>query len=214
VTGDAYSDPSAADGLPFSQAAANNRGPILGELRRLLSTSHSVLEIGSGTGQHALHFAAAMPELKWQPTEHPDALALLRCRCHGGVLEGLAEPRPLDINHRPWDVGEADTIYTANTLHIVGRSSVEAFFIGAAASSATQLLVYGPFNYDGRYTSESNERFDAWLRERDAGSGIRDFEWVSDLAAAGGYTLHEDIAMPANNRLLCWRRDRVSFPRT
>ncbi|MEE4278887.1 MAG: DUF938 domain-containing protein [Halieaceae bacterium] len=207
---------SADDGLPFSQAAANNRGPILAELRRLLAEARGVLEVGSGTGQHALYFAAALGHLRWQPSEHPEALIMLQARCRAGTLPNLAAPRALNIDVQPWEIGEPgremagelgiDTIYTANTLHIVAPASVEAFFAGSAATCAKQLIVYGPFNYNGAYTSESNERFDAWLRERDSRSGIRDFEWVQDLAAKGGFRLFEDLAMPANNRLLCWRR--------
>jgi hypothetical protein len=197
-------EPSPADGLPFSQAAANNREPILGELRRLLADAQEVLEVGAGTGQHALHFAAQLPQLRWLPTEHPAALAVLRMRCNPPPLANLAEPAALDILVQPWPA--ADTVYTANTLHIVSKGSVEAFFEGCAASPAQRLIVYGPFSYGGRFTSESNERFDAWLRERDGASGIRDFETVDGLARAGGFSLMEDIAMPANNRLLCWER--------
>jgi hypothetical protein len=201
-------EPSPTDGLPFSQAAANNRGPILEQLRRLLAEQRQVVEVGAGTGQHALFFAAGLPAVHWQATEHPAALATLRLRCRAGLLANLAEPVALDIDGDAWPVPEDAAVYTANTLHIVSEDSVRAFFRGCAASPARQLIVYGPFNYGGSFTSESNARFDAWLRERDRASGLRDFEGVDDLARAGGFTLREDVAMPANNRLLCWERRR------
>lgn len=196
------------DALPFSQAAQNNRAPILERLRGFLEGCSSVLEIGAGTGQHAEHFAEALPQLVWQATEHPQALATLRPRLEAAALANLPPPQALDIGVQPWDVAPPGAIYTANTLHIVGQDLVEAFFAGAAASAApgALLIVYGPFNYDGAFTSESNARFDAWLRERDTRSGIRDFEAVNAWAEAGGFRLREDCAMPANNRLLCWER--------
>jgi cyclopropane fatty-acyl-phospholipid synthase-like methyltransferase len=198
------------DSLPFSPAADNNRAPILAELRRLLAGASSVVEVGAGTGQHAEYFARHLPHLTWQPTEHPSALATLQPRCAAAGLVNLEVPRPLDIAARPWFAADPwpDAIYTANTLHIVSEALVRAFFDACAerGRDGSRIIVYGPFNYDGRFTSESNERFDAWLKARDADSGIRDFEWVRELAVQGGYGLEADRAMPANNRLLCWRR--------
>jgi hypothetical protein len=194
------------DGLPYSQAAENNREPILAQLQRLLEPAASALEIGAGTGQHAVAFAAALPQLRWQPTETPVALATLRLRCAAADLPNLAAPLALDIAERPWHIDWPDAVYTANTLHIVSREIVEALFAacGEQATQGSHLLVYGPFNYGGKYTAKSNARFDDWLHARDSASGIRDFEWVDGLAQRAGYALVEDIAMPANNRLLCW----------
>jgi len=196
------------DALPFSQAAQNNRAPILERLRAFLDGCASVLEVGAGTGQHAVHFAEALPDLTWQATEHPQALATLRPRVEAAALPNLPSPQALDIDERPWDVAPAGAIYTANTLHIVGEDLAEAFFAGAATAVAPDglLIVYGPFNYNGAFTSDSNARFDAWLRERDGRSGILDFEAVNAWAEAGGFRLREDCTMPANNRLLCWER--------
>lgn len=199
------------DSLPFSQAAENNREPILVELRRLLADCSRVVEVGAGTGQHAEYFARHLPHLTWQPTEHPRALPMLTPRCSAAGLANLAAPQSLDIPARPWLGNELwpDAIYTANTLHIVSTELVQEFF-RACQEQGRQgglIIVYGPFNYGGAYTSESNERFDAWLKDRDPDSGIRDMEWVTKLAARGAYRLLEDRAMPANNRLLCWRRE-------
>jgi hypothetical protein len=125
-------------------------------------------------------------------------------------LANLAEPLVLDIEEQPWSVPAPGAIYTANTLHIVSETLVEAFFRGCGdlARLGTQLVVYGPFNYAGRFTTESNARFDEWLKQRDPQSGIRDFEWVNELAANAGYRLSADHAMPANNRLLHWEAGR------
>lgn len=194
--------------LPFSQAAENNQMPILAQLRERLATAHSVVELGSGTGQHAVAFASALSHLRWQPTEHPEALVNLLPRCAASDQANLLEPLALDVSSRPWNIAWPDAVYTANTLHIVAVDVVEALFKACAeqASSGSQLLVYGPFNYGGEYTSASNADFDLWLKARDPRSAIRDFEWVDSLAGDAGYTLSRDVSMPANNRLLCWHR--------
>ncbi|GAB5412659.1 MAG: class I SAM-dependent methyltransferase [Congregibacter sp.] len=200
--------PRVVDDLPFSQAAENNSGPILEQLRLRLRDVSSVLEVGSGTGQHAVRFASELPHLIWQPSDHPDALPHLLPRIRSVQLDNLCDPLPLDIGMHPWPMDAPDAIYTANTLHIVSTALCEALFqvCKTQAPAGSLLLVYGPFNYDGRFTSPSNESFDAWLKARDAASGIRDFEWVNDLAIAAGYELEADQPMPANNRLLCWRK--------
>jgi cyclopropane fatty-acyl-phospholipid synthase-like methyltransferase len=196
------------DGLPFSQAADNNREAILTALQVLLSGARSVLEIGAGTGQHAAYFASEMPELHWIPTEHPLAHSTLKPRCEQASLANLGAPRILDICDHPWNIDWPDAVYTANTLHIIARSAVESLFAACAegAPSGSLLLVYGPFNYAGSYTSASNARFDEWLKARDPASAIRDFEWVNALARDAGFALREDTTMPANNRLLCWQK--------
>ncbi len=200
--------PNETDGLPFSRAAANNQEPIFRELKSLLTGARSVLEIGSGTGQHALYFARQLPHLRWQGSEHPRALDMLRPRYEAADLDNLDPPLALDIAARPWPITWPDALYTANTLHIVSKELVEDFFHACAeqAPVGSQLIVYGPFNYDGQYTAASNADFDQWLKDRDPHSGIRDQEWVDGLAQAAGFTLQQDIAMPANNRLLCWVR--------
>lgn len=196
------------DQHPFSQAAENNRQPILEQLRAPLAGAKTVLEIGAGTGQHAAYFAQQLPHLRWQPSEHPDSMDHLRPRCESADLENLAPPIALDISASTWPLPWPDAVYTANTLHIVAVEIVVALFeaCGQHAVKGSQLFVYGPFNYDGAYTSESNASFDDWLKERDPKSGIRDFEWVDGLARAAGFALQRDTAMPANNRFLHWRK--------
>lgn len=196
------------DHLPFSPACENNKGPILAHLRQALARAARVLEIGSGTGQHAECFAGGMPWLTWQPTETAEAIDLLRPRCSLSQLNNLLTPQVLDVRDEPWPLRVPDAIFTANTLHIMPMTSVEALFRALAenAPPAAILAVYGPFNYGGRHTSESNAQFDASLRARSPHSGIRDIEAVSGLAAGAGFTMQADHAMPANNRLVVWHR--------
>jgi len=193
---------------PYSESCEQNREPILAVLQQWLPGQGRLLEIGSGTGQHAAYFAPEFPDLQWQTSD--------RAANHAGIRAWLAEapanvrpPLELDVNQAPWPVGEVEVIYSANTAHIMGWSAVEALFAGVGRHllPGGLFLLYGPFNYGGRYTSESNERFDAWLKARDPESGIRDFEALEALAAAAGLALECDQPMPANNRTLVWRRE-------
>ena len=196
------------DSLPFSQSCENNKAPILEVLREDFADRRQVLEIASGTGQHACHFAANMPWLTWQPTELADSLPVLRPRCVAYDGDNLLTPTALDVRDDPWPVAVPDALFSANSLHIMAWSAVEILFatLGVNAGNDVILAVYGPFNYDGQYTSDSNARFDAWLGQRDPVSAIRDFERVDELAAAAAFALQRDNALPANNRLLVWRK--------
>lgn len=197
--------------LPFSAACERNKEPILAVLRSAFADAQAVLEIGSGTGQHAVHFSRALPHLHWQASELPGQLAALAQRLALEGPPGLAAPIALDVESLPWTLPRAfDALFTANTLHIVRWEAVQALLRGAGAALAAggTLCVYGPFRYRGAHTSASNEAFDASLRARDRHSGIRDFEAVDALARAQGFVLQADHAMPANNRALVWRRPR------
>jgi SAM-dependent methyltransferase len=193
--------------MGFSPAAERNRLPLLDVLRELFTASGTVLEIGSGTGQHAVFFAEQLPWLRWQPTEMAEQLPALRARTESAGLPNLLPPLELDAL-RPWPIERADGVFSANTAHIMAWPAVEAMFKGAADILAPGGLfaLYGPFNYRGAYTSESNRQFDAMLRARDAGMAIRDFEAVEGLAQGCGFETVADRAMPANNRTLIWRR--------
>ena len=196
--------------MPFSQACENNKLPILEvlkrHLKRHLKSPQTLLEIASGTGQHAVYFAEAMPFLTWQATDIPENLATLSPRIEAANLANIPPPKPLDVNGQ-WPMGIVDTVFSANCLHIVATDSVENFFagVGMQLRAGGLLMVYGPFKYDGQFTSESNDRFDDWLKERNPQSGIRDFEWVNSLADRAGLDLLEDNPMPANNQLLVWQ---------
>jgi SAM-dependent methyltransferase len=199
--------------LPFSDACERNKGPILGVLQDWLGgLAGVVVEIGSGTGQHAVHFAKHLPELSWQPTDQGQELAALGARI---AVEGscnLLPPVELDVTQHRWPFGpdSVDAVFTANTLHIVAWPAVRAIFRGVGEILRDQglFIVYGPFRYAGQYTSHSNKAFDEMLRARDPASGIRDFEVLEALAAEHGLSLVADEAMPANNQTLVWRKSR------
>ena len=185
----------------FSEAAERNREPILAILRRVFADRARVLEIGSGSGQHAAHFAAALPHLVWQASEVAGNLPDLR--------ERVRSPAPVEVDvDRPLPALAADAVFTANTCHIMSWPQVERMVSGAATllPPGGLLAIYGPFHYGGKPTAESNARFDAMLRARDPQSGVRDFEAIDALAARQGFELQEDNAMPVNNRLLVFRK--------
>jgi cyclopropane fatty-acyl-phospholipid synthase-like methyltransferase len=194
--------------LTVSEACERNKRPILAVLREELAASSRVLEVGSGTGQHAVYFAAGLPQLLWQPSELPENLAPLaeRIRREGGA--NVCAPVALDVQDDPWLVARVDAVFSANTLHIMAWSAVCAFFHGAAAvlSPAGALCVYGPFRFEARHTSDSNAAFDNFLRQRDPASGVRDFEALDAQARAHGLRFSANHALPANNRTLVWRR--------
>jgi SAM-dependent methyltransferase len=183
---------------PYSEACERNRDPILAVLRRIFADRRRVLEIGSGTGQHAAYFSAALPHLVWQASD---------VRAHvAGIRMWGVEPIELDVD-APWPAITADAAFSANTAHIMSWPQVERMFAGLGRLLPEDgcFALYGPFNYGGRPTSESNARFDAMLRARDPASGLRDIEAVNELARRCGFALMEDNAMPANNRLLVFR---------
>lgn len=192
---------------PYAPACERNRDPILAVLREHFADRRQVLEIGSGTGQHAVHFAAALPHLTWQTSDRPENLPGIRLWLDEAALPNTPPPLPLDVNG-PWPQLRFDAAFSANTLHILAWPEVERMFAGLAGvlTETAKLVIYGPFNYGGRHTSESNARFDAMLRAEAAHQGIRDFEAVDALATRIGLDLLEDRAMPANNRCLVWQR--------
>lgn len=197
---------------PNAPACERNKDSILASLRQYFAHSRSVLEIGSGTGQHAVHFAANMPWLQWYTSDLPDSHAGINAWVADAGLSNCHPPIELDVSQSTWPLPAGiDAVFSANSLHIMGRDCVEGFFsgVGKCLPAKGMLCVYGPFNYNGTYTSDSNAAFDVWLKERDVRSAIRDFEWVNQLAGEAGLTLMADQAMPANNRLLSWQHRPV-----
>lgn len=197
--------------LNFSQPAANNQEPILEQLKSLFAEPATVLEIGSGSGQHAVAFAGALPHLTWQPSDQGRYLEGLKIN-----LAKLAPPnvRPvvtLDIAAEPWPVTGFDHIYLANVVHIAPEAVLEPLFRQAARllPAGGLLCLYGPYRYGGEFTTESNERFDAWLRAQNPASGIRDVETVEALATEHGLGFEADHAMPANNQLLVFAQENA-----
>jgi hypothetical protein len=186
---------------PFSEASERNRGPILQVLKRIFSRTRFVLEIGSGTGQHAAYFAAELPHLVWQASDVAENLP--------GIREWVSEPPPIELDvDKEWPQLDVDAVFSANTCHIISWPQVERMFagVGRLLPAYGVFGLYGPFNYGGRHTSESNARFDAMLRARDPASGLRDVDDIVRLAALNGLGLEEDNAMPANNRLLVFQK--------
>jgi cyclopropane fatty-acyl-phospholipid synthase-like methyltransferase len=196
---------------PYSEACARNRGPLLEVLKVAFATCNHVLEVGSGSGQHAVHFAAGLPHIQWQTSELAPLHAGIHAWLADAQLPNLRPPLMLDVAG-VWPDVTVDGIFTANTLHIMSWPHVEKFFAGVAKVLTTGgvLAVYGPLNYGGAFTSESNAQFDQWLKARDPVSGVRDFEVLCTLAARAGLALEDDHAMPANNRTLVWRRLSVN----
>lgn len=192
---------------PYSQACDENKVPIAGVLAAYLGAAASLLEIGSGTGQHAVYFAARFPQVRWQASDVPAYLPGIRLWLDEAPLPNLLPPLALDVEG-PWPDARFDAVFSANTAHIMSDDSVAAMFRGVprVLGPGGVFALYGPFNYGGAYTSESNARFDCWLKSRDPQSGIKDFERLDALAQEGGLTLIADHEMPVNNRTLVWQR--------
>ncbi len=192
---------------PYSPACDRNKDAILDTLRSHFADRRQVLEIGSGTGQHAVHFAAALPHLVWQTSDRADYLPGIRQWLAEAGLPNTPPPLALDVGG-PWPSARFDAVFSANTLHIMGWDEVQAFFakLPGILTADAHLSIYGPFHYGGQSTSASNAEFDAALKADDPRRGIRDFEAVDALAREQGFRLVEDRAMPANNRCLNWQR--------
>ena len=193
--------------LPFSQACENNQAPILSVLQRIFADTKTVLEIGAGTGQHAVFFAPRLAHLQWQSSDQNEHLPGIHAWRNAYPALNLLQPCALNVNDEHWPTG-FDAVFSANTAHIMPWESVQAMFsrVGGILPSGGRLALYGPFNYRGEYTSDSNRAFDTMLRQRNPKQGIRDFEQVNALAKHAGLHLLEDNAMPANNRLLVWEK--------
>lgn len=192
--------------LPYSQSCENNKSAIAAVLAHSFCGAKHVLEIGSGTGQHAIYFAKLLPQAIWQTSDQACYHQGINARLSQYPSGNLRSPLELDVT-QPWPVDQLepiDAIFSANTLHIMSKAMVEAFFegIGRHLVPNGQFCVYGPFNYQGKYTSDSNRQFDNWLLQQNPQSAIRDIEWIVKLAAAQGLELVADHSMPANNRLL------------
>ena len=193
---------------PFAPACERNKGPILEVLRSVFAGAAEVLEIGSGTGQHAVWFAAGLPHLVWRTSD--------LSYCHAGInawiddagLDNLERPLDLDVAARPWPLSSAGGVFSANTAHYMHWPEVKAMFGGVAELlvPGARFALYGPFARDGRHTSASNASFDRLLRLHDPGYGVRDVRDLERIAAGGAMVLEEDVAMPSNNRILVWRK--------
>lgn len=204
--------------LGHSPSADRNKAPILQSLRPYLEQLDTVLEIGSASGQHAIHFTQSLSHLHWQCSDQEVYLPDLKKNLLNYRCTGLSQPIELDVNSLKWldhsltdkEITSFDAIYTANTLHIMDHSTVENFFAGLSKRIKPngKLFVYGPFKYQGQFTSDSNAAFDQRLREKKLGCCIKDLEWIEKLAQQAQLKLSDDISMPANNQLLIFNRAR------
>lgn len=193
---------------PYSAACERNREPILDVLRVHFADRHKVLEIGSGSGQHAVHFAAALPQLTWQTSDRAPNLPGIRAWLDAAALPNTPAPLVLDVNTGPWPRTPFDAVFSANTLHIMAWPEVEQLFaqLPMLTDVGAKLVIYGPFNIHGHYTSDSNAAFDRALRARDPRMGLRDVAAVDALANRAGFGLRADLALPANNFCRVWQR--------
>lgn len=191
---------------PHAPSCEKNRQPILEVLAEHFADRQRVLEIGSGTGQHAIFFAEQLPHLLWQTSDRAENLPGISAWLNEAARPNTPPPLELDVGGS-WPVQRYDAVFSANTLHIMAWSAVELFFarLPDVLTADARLCIYDPFNYGGRFTSDSNAAFDLWLKNKAPHQGIRDFEAVDTLARRAGLDLLEDRAMPSNNRCLIWQ---------
>ena len=195
---------------PYSESCDQNKHHIQAVLEPYLKDGVSVLEIGSGTGQHAQFFASQSPQINWQTSDLVENLPGIRAWLGDSQLANTPDPIELDVSST-WPEARYDLLFTANSFHIMNHEQVEHSLLHCIECLIPNghLIVYGPFNYNGEYTSTSNERFDYWLKSRDPQSGIKEFEWLEQIAQKSGLKLLDDVAMPANNRTLVWRYETL-----
>ena len=195
-------NPSSSDSRQYAPAAERNRDPILAVLRQVLPASGLVLEVASGTGEHVTHFAAALPDLVWQPSDLDagSRASIAAWTAHAG-LTNVRAPLALDVEHAPWGVDTAQALICINMIHISPWTATQALFDNAARllSSGGVMYLYGPYRRHGAHTAPSNEAFDQQLRNRNPAFGVRNMEAVVALGETQGFVCREPIAMPANN---------------
>jgi cyclopropane fatty-acyl-phospholipid synthase-like methyltransferase len=192
-----------------SEACARNRDPILAVLRQWMIAPGTVLEIGAGTGQHAVHFAAAMPHLRWVATDLEENHVGISAWIEESALTNISGPVTLNVRDSDWPFSSLQYVYSANTAHIMSWESVAHMFAGVGRVLRRRgfFILYGPFNRDGKFTSESNREFDELLRSRDPAMGIRDDQALIALASRCELTYAADYSMPARNRMLVWQKN-------
>lgn len=195
---------------PFSESCEQNKNVILSTIQPYLFDGACVLEIGSGTGQHAVYFADLNPQVVWQPSDRVEYLKGIEAWIADASLQNIKGVIELDVLNQ-WPDECYDMLFTANSFHIMGDEAVKSCLEKAALCliDKSHFIVYGPFNYHQQYTSSSNQRFDGWLKTNDPDSGIKEFEWVCDIAQQAGLQLIDDVEMPANNRILIFQKETL-----
>lgn len=191
---------------PYAAACDENKDAILEVIKPLFIEKQLILEIGSGTGQHAVYFAEHMPHLIWQTSDVKPRHQGISQWLADAKLDNLKPPLELDVRKTHWQQCQPDAIFSANTVHMMSLDAVGAFFhgVGQCLQTGGAFVLYGAFNYEGQYTSASNLEFDQWLQSLNPAFGVRDFELLNQLANASSLQLENDFEMPANNRILHW----------
>ena len=197
-----------------SPSVARNKDPILNVLKQYVDKAGRLLEIGSGTGEHAIYLAKNLPKLQWVTSDVKPNHVHIKAWLKDAKLSNVHGPEVLKIGKDDFPKGKFDYVFTANTLHIMSWKEDKSLFklLGKRLREGSKVFIYGPFNYDGNFTSDSNEEFDGWLKDRDPKSGIRNFEDVCQSLAKFGFELINDHEMPANNRLLAFERMKFHSP--
>lgn len=193
---------------PFSESCVQNQAEICAVLNDLLANKKHVLEIGSGTGQHAVYFAKHLPHLIWQTSDQVAYHQGIQLWLDEANLENIRDPIELNVSQSIWPQINVDSVFSANAVHIMSWKNVIDYFESAAKllNKKELFILYGPFNYNGKFTSPSNANFDQWLKSRDSLSGVRDFSDLNALANENKLVLKDDIEMAANNRIICWEK--------
>lgn len=193
---------------PFAESCEQNQQVILDVLKILFVKPGTLLEVGSGTGQHAVFLSQKMPHLQWQPTDQQQYLPGIQAWLDDAALDNILPLQELDVTQSDWPIDQVDYVFSANTVHIMSWQCVEHFFqgLGRVLKQDGLFALYGPFNYNGQFSSDSNARFDVWLKQRDPESGVRDIGDLDKLAMKAGMQRIDDITMPVNNQIMVWRK--------
>lgn len=193
---------------PYSQSSEENKEVIYQVIKPIFSQKKHVLEVASGTGQHAVYFAEKMPYLTWQTSDLIESHSGIKQWMKSVNLPNILPPLELNVSEKQWPNTPYDGVFSANSFHIMSKQNVTDFFknVSTILNKKAVVIIYGPFNYNGEFTSESNANFDIWLKNRNPQSGIKDFEWCNRLAQEAQLSLIEDIEMPMNNRILVWQK--------
>lgn len=196
------------DVKPFAESCEQNKEPILAVLKQWFATPGVVLEIGSGTGQHAVYFPRQLPHLLWQASDCEENISGIRLWLEEAKLQNTLDVTVLNVSHTWPAASQYDYVFSANTAHIMSWPEVELLFAGISRvlKPGGLFCLYGPFNYDGKFTSESNARFELWLKQNNPQSGIRDFAALNELAVNNNLRFVDDLEMPVNNRMLAWQK--------
>ena len=196
---------------PFSNACEKNQAEICSVLQKLLANKKHVLEIGSGTGQHAVYFAERLPHITWQTSDQDENHDGINQWLDEARLENTRPPISLNVKQKQWPDVPCDSLFSANVVHIMSWANVIHYFDNGSKLLPENglFILYGPFNYGGKFTSQSNAEFDQWLKSNNPESGVRDFEALDELANKNALRLKHDIEMAANNRILCWEKSEL-----